>query len=407
METKKVNVLLVFSIFLIGNICTAQSISECKYQGIKKGGISENLNIESNFKKSAATDYIQVYQKYISGIRAHECPMYPSCSNYSLKLFNKLNFTSALAATAERILRCGHDIKQYPITLRENGIKLIDFPEFENIPNDIHYSKTPYYFAYSDTIPKDSSFLFVNRLINNQFFHEALLEINRLEYFNSSFNLQLFINKIICLKAIEEYEKALFEFETKCPAVYRKNVELTYQIALVQFKLKNFQIAIDINRNNISIPSDSTNIAKFLILDGLLHANLKNWDSAKHTYEVLSQIESYSNLGIINLNTIIKAQNLKNKNKTTAALLSIIPGAGYFMTGHKQTALTSLLINSLLAYATYSSISTKNYGMAILTGIFNLTFYTSNIYGASKSATRYNEQRFEEIINKIQYNSNL
>ncbi|MFN8844231.1 MAG: hypothetical protein ACK5WV_11580, partial [Chryseotalea sp.] len=31
-------------------------------------------------KQSAVNEYIGFYQKYISGIRGQECPMYPSCS---------------------------------------------------------------------------------------------------------------------------------------------------------------------------------------------------------------------------------------------------------------------------------------------------------------------------------------
>ena len=37
-------------------------------------------------KETATNDYISFYQKYISGIRGQSCPMYPSCSNYGLKV---------------------------------------------------------------------------------------------------------------------------------------------------------------------------------------------------------------------------------------------------------------------------------------------------------------------------------
>lgn len=72
-------------------------------------------------------------------------------------------------------------------------------------------------------------------------------------------------------------------------------------------------------------------------------------------------------------------------------MLSVIPGAGYAYTKQYQTAITSLLINSVLAYATYTCIKRDNYGMAALSGIFSLTFYFGNILGAGKSANRYNQ----------------
>jgi len=49
----------------------------------------------------------------------------------------------------------------------------------------------------------------------------------------------------------------------------------------------------------------------------------------------------------------------------------------------------------------------ENYGMAILTGVFNLSFYIGNIYGATKSAKRYNENQKKTILNKLEFNSTL
>jgi hypothetical protein len=64
-------------------------------------------------------------------------------------------------------------------------------------------------------------------------------------------------------------------------------------------------------------------------------------------------------------------------------------------------------VNSLLAYATYTNFKTKNYGMGILTGVFNLSFYIGNIYGGVRSAKRYNENNMKTIINKLEYNTNF
>ena len=87
--------------------------------------------------------------------------------------------------------------------------------------------------------------------------------------------------------------------------------------------------------------------------------------------------------------------------------MSIIPGAGYYYTGYKQTALSSLLLNGLLAYATTSNIKNKNTGMAILTGVFNLSFYISNIQGAFRSAKKYNLNQENLIKQKLNNNLNI
>jgi hypothetical protein len=98
--------------------------------------------------------------------------------------------------------------------------------------------------------------------------------------------------------------------------------------------------------------------------------------------------------------------DIKYKNPKTAMFLSILPGAGYLYTGYKQTALSSLLVNGLLAYATSSNIKNKNIGMSLLTGVFSLSFYISNIQGAFKSAIKYNSNQESLLKSKLELKIN-
>ena len=133
--------------------------------------VTEKSYLNDSLRKSGlgAIDYISVYQKYISGIRGQECPMYPSCSNYGLKTFSEKSFVTAFVLTADRLLRCGHDHSNYSLTLRPNGFKNLDYPDYDKPPLDLYFKRNSYFFAYSDTIKDDSTLLFVKKLINNQF----------------------------------------------------------------------------------------------------------------------------------------------------------------------------------------------------------------------------------------------
>jgi hypothetical protein len=51
--------------------------------------------------------------------------------------------------------------------------------------------------------------------------------------------------------------------------------------------------------------------------------------------------------------------------------------------------------------ATYSSIKSKNYGLAALTGAFSVGFYVGNITGSIKSTKRYNETQYQDTFNKL------
>lgn len=355
-------------------------------------------------KETATNDYINFYQKYISGIRGQSCPMYPSCSNYGLKVFGETNFISAFAMMSDRIIRCGHDHNNYPITLRKNGFKYLDYPAYDKTPINLIYKSNSYYHAYSDASEKDKSLSFIKSLINNQYHEEALLEIMRIEFNENAFDINLFINKIICLKAIGEYEKALFEYEVKCPVEYKSNNELLLQVALIHYKLENFEKVIELNLINTF---NDVYRPKILLLNGLTHAKKDNWEGSFYSFEKLSKYGPYQQIAEVNKSISQEALEFKYKSPKLSGILSIIPGLGYAYTGHNQTAVTAFLVNGLIGYATYTNIKNANYGMGILTGVFNLSFYLGNIYGGIKSAKRYNEQQKKLLIKKIEFNTNF
>jgi len=398
--------ILILILTLTYSISSGQTFTE-QVDGKSIASGQRYFNDTIKKKESAANDYIGFYQTYISGIRGQECPMYPSCSNYGLKTFSETNFASAFVMTSDRLLRCGHDHNNYSLTLRKNGFKSLDYPAYDKPPIELYYSRNSYYFAYSDTIRDDSTFLFIKKLINNQYYQEALLEIMRIEFELKAFNIDLFINKVICLKAIGEYEKALFEYENKCPTEYKSNTELAFQIALIQYKLQNYDQALQSNSIAFKSCTDTFCKPKIILLNGLLYANKYDWQNSMQSYKSLSEFDSYEQVSTINFQLSEKAIRLKNKSPSFAGALSIIPGLGYAYTGHKQTAISALLVNGLLAYATYTNFKNENYGMGILTGVFNLSFYIGNIYGATKSAKRYNEQQKKSIINKLEFNSHF
>jgi uncharacterized protein len=46
---------------------------------------------------------------HLSAVKAAECPMYPSCSSYSMQSFEKHGFFVGWAMTCDRLMRCGRD----------------------------------------------------------------------------------------------------------------------------------------------------------------------------------------------------------------------------------------------------------------------------------------------------------
>ena len=366
----------------------------------------DNNSILENNTTKATNDYIGFYQNYISGIRGQSCPMYPSCSRYGIESFRNNNFFNAFLSTSDRLIRCGHDYENYSFTLSNDGIKILDIPENSKKYkfSDLVYKRELNLFAFGDNFRDESKTKFIKKLINEGYKREALLEINRIEILDGRLTKELFLNKILILHALGDYEKAIYEFEKSKDSNFLEDPEILLQIALSFNKLENYNTALSYVNQGLDNKENSIIIIdKFLKFQGVLYAMENDWNLAKSSFLKMENINQSQKF----LKIIESKDNINYKNPKTALFLSILPGMGYYYTGYKQTALSSFLVNGLLAYATTSNIKNKNIGMALLTGIFNLSFYISNIQGAFKSANKYNLKQENLLKEKLNNNLNI
>ena len=363
------------------------------------------IQIFTCFAQNIATDdYIGFYQKFLSNQKNSRCAMYPSCSKYGQMAFKKFPFPKAISLTCERIMRCSHDAHYYDITYQYGYRSLVDYPH-ENFPIQIIHNRfqSPHTDILKQRSDRDKNLLFINQLINKEEYYPALLEIERLQFFNHS-NIRLYQQKLLCYRGLKEYEEGIFEYETEFPDTAKKNTEVQMQAAILYYCTNNFNNVIKLTeeiRNNAKNPSD---IQKANALDGILSAQNEKYDTALTSF--------YKNVGTSSLNQqnihiINQMMKQKKKRPALARILSIIPGAGYLYTKHKGSALTAFIVNSLLGYATYTSIKSENYEMAGVCGFLSLSFYIGNINGAGRSATRYNLKKKNEQIRKLERINNI
>ncbi len=352
----------------------------------------------------ALTDYIDVYQKYISSIRGSNCQMFPSCSNFGMKAYKSKNPFTATFLTADRLLRCSHDPKHYNKLLTNDGIKLVDLPIQDysvglQVLND--KNKTILFNALDTSFNGE----FINHLISKKYYREALLEINRLFFYGSQeIHPSQYLNFLVCKRALNELEDAIFTYENSFPENIRNNLLIKNEIGNINFELGNYDKAMTLYEDCISSSSDSIIYDKSILMKGLIYAHQQKWDESKHMFLSLSDNSIFNYSKKASLSILDSRENLSYKKPFLAGMLSIVPGAGYIYTGHKQTALSSIIINGLLAYATYTSFRNENYGMAALTGLFSFSFYIGNISGSVKSAKRYNSKQDYNTINKLTSN---
>ncbi len=350
---------------------------------------------------NSTDDYFNFYQKYISDVRPISCPMYPSCSHYAQDVLKEKGFFQGMSLIADRLMRDGSDVNHYDLTFTENGFKILDIPYYKDDSKFI-YRRSSYDYAYGDNEWDNKEVSFIKNLINNQFYREALLEINRINFFKPKLNsVELFVNKIICYKALDEYEKAIFEFENSRNIMFKKNSDLVLNISKIFIELDNLPKSLELINNSLKTETEFEIRSNFLELKGYVQAKNGKLNESLTSFNQMKELNIFPKKAENYISIVNQGKNLKQKSPTTAGLLSIIPGAGYYYTGNKQTALTSLVLNSILFYATANNIKNENYGMAALTGIFNLAFYIGNIQGSILRAKKMNKMENDKNLDKI------
>lgn len=363
------------------------------------------IQTSASFTQNIATDdYIGFYQDFLSSQKNSRCAMYPSCSQYGKMAFKNFTFPKAITLTCDRIIRCSHDARYYDITYQSGNRSLIDYPQ-DNFPTQIIHNR--YQAPHTDILKwrsdRDSNILFINQLINKEEYYPALLEIERLLFSNQG-DHQLYKLKLLCHRGLKEYEEGIFEYEVTFPDTIKKNTELQMQAAILYYCTNNFSNAINltekIRRDTVSFPD----VQKANALYGILSAQNEEYENSLSCFNQNAGTSSFNQQSIDIIKQMMKQ---KKKNPTMARMLSIIPGAGYLYTKHKGSALTAFLVNSLLGYATYTSIKKQNHGVAGVCGFLSLSFYIGNINGAGRSAIRYNSKKKNEQIRKLERINNI
>lgn len=69
---------------------------------------------------------VEAYQRYISPVKASSCPMYPSCSAYSIEAIRKHGALTGFVMTADRLIHENNEMDNAPLIMRESTLKYFD-----------------------------------------------------------------------------------------------------------------------------------------------------------------------------------------------------------------------------------------------------------------------------------------
>lgn len=372
------------------------------------------------FHKLFTTSAIRAYQILISPSKGTSCPMYPNCSFYGYETFQHHNPLTAFMMTSDRLHRCGHDLNMYEPIVVDGFIRFYDpimVSEDEFVSGDeagslesedqarrnvaSHVSASP---VLPDTQVFGSDSLlfgFAESLRADGDLDRAITEYRRLLFYYPQSQLwaATAISLLHCYTLSEEYLDAAHWGQSLVER-NRDQVDTGYVkfvIGSSYFQLDNFPMA----RTYLSgVVSSSQNLVeqKSEMLRGLAFANEYMWTEAESTFAGVSQDSRYADQSRTSAALCREGRKLSMKSPTLAGFLAIVPGLGYLYDGYRQTAFSSLTVNSLFAWGMIEAFQDDKSGLGVMLAVLSFGWYSGNIYGSVISARRRNTKRKEDLL---------
>lgn len=224
-----------------------------------------------------------------------------------------------------------------------------------------------------------------------------------------------FASELDLYRAITSYKRALFLIPEK---MRERRLQIHYGIIQCYYLGKKYQEAIDSFEKSPLIES-SQNFAPLEDLILLLqdsYANTNQLDKASQLIKNLEQLNKekarrlqlstaiqnadFQGISIFSNNEqessfLITYQTQALSIEKARMLNAILPGAGYFYVGQKQTAATSFMINTLFIAAAYHFFNNGNIAAGLLTSSLEAGWYFGGINGAGIAAKTYNENLYQ------------
>ena len=307
-----------------------------------------------------------------------------------------------MAMTADRMIRCGHDSKYYRRTYEYGHAALVDAIPGTQLPHNLIVGREipPRVDRNRCHTETDSLYDFIRLLLQKKHYAAALLETERIAYFKPQMaDSTTILLRLLCYDGLNREEEALFDYSMHVQQPQWHSADIRMQAAKMYYELGNYDATLD---ELAQISSTEPEIRKLTLLRAAAAALKagRETEATRYIHEAQPLMEAEKWNATQQLMQQLTRQ--RPKHPLTAGLLSIIPGGGYFYCRQPASALTSLLVNALLGYATYSSIHCKNYGVAGIMGVFSLTFYAGNFIGAVNGAKRYNARRLESHADRFE-----
>jgi len=356
-----------------------------------------------------ATWLIERYQKFLTHSKASTCGMHPSCSEYAREAYSEVPLWNASLATADRLNRCGHDNLQYDYADVSGVLKKLDPPPGStNVsiprissntapihPVDVHLA------SMKKGLSEDAMALDFARYLHGSGMHEeALVEYLRFlrQYPDSKLVSSAHISVMHLHYEVGDYLMAVRGAEQAMQAeqISVEDIpELKFWVSAAYARLDNPEMARQSLPRNEAGPELA---ARAKLLEGYTYAQQEDWTRAAVAFQEYGLV-THDEARVNDL-TDVSRQALARRRKSpgVAGVLGIVPGLGYLYSGYPESAVSALIINSLLVSASYQAFKDGNEPLGALLGVIGIGWYAGSIYGSVSAAERRNEKDLRDTL---------
>ena len=135
----------------------------------------------------------------------------------------------------------------------------------------------------------------------------------------------------------------------------------------------------------------------------LAYANRGQWTQAREAFLMVSPASQLAGVAANHAAIADSAQTLNWKSRGLAMFLGIVPGLGYWYSGHKQSGVAALIVNAVFIGATIEAFDSNQDVLGGFLTLFSTSWYASSIYGSGKAAERYNDRMQVKLWKRFEY----
>jgi putative membrane protein insertion efficiency factor len=83
--------------------------------GVPSSAVVSGKEVPEEMGRSCSYTWLKIYQNYFSVVLTSHCPMYPSCSNYSIQAIRRYGSLKGIMMTADRLIHESTEMRESPV----------------------------------------------------------------------------------------------------------------------------------------------------------------------------------------------------------------------------------------------------------------------------------------------------